>query len=99
LANGGVNPMTAKRVIARANVAPVLALMVMEGLYTASGDWAYTVGLPAKSGVGGGLVAVAPGKLAIAAFSPRLDQAGNSVRAQAAITQIAHTLKLGLFNT
>ena len=99
LANGGVNPMTAKRVIARANVAPVLALMAMEGLYTASGDWAYTVGLPAKSGVGGGLVAVAPGKLAVAAFSPRLDQAGNSVRAQAAITQIAHTLKLGLFNT
>src|ERR1700733_4136117 len=99
LASGGVNPMTAKRVIARANVAPVLALMTMEGLYTASGDWAYTVGLPAKSGVGGGLVAVAPGKLAIAAFSSPLDQAGNSVRAQAAITQIAHTLKLGLFNT
>ncbi|MDT5124321.1 MAG: glutaminase [Acidobacteriota bacterium] len=99
LANGGVNPMAAKRVIARANVAPVLALMAMEGLYTASGDWAYTVGLPAKSGVGGGLVAVAPGKLAIAAYSPPLDQAGNSVRAQAAITQIAHTLELGLFNT
>jgi glutaminase len=99
LANGGVNPITAKRVIARANVAPVLALMAMEGLYTASGDWAYTVGLPAKSGVGGGLVAVAPGKLAIAAYSPPLDQAGNSVRGQAAITQIAHTLKLGLFNT
>jgi glutaminase len=99
LANGGVNPMAAKRVIARANVAPVLALMAMEGLYTASGDWAYTVGLPAKSGVGGGLVAVAPGKLAIAAYSPPLDKAGNSVRAQAAITQIAHTLELGLFNT
>ena len=99
LANGGVNPMTAKRVIARANVAPVLALMAMEGLYTASGDWAYTVGLPAKSGVGGGLVAVAPGKLAIAAYSPPVDQAGNSVRAQAAITEITHTLELGLFNT
>jgi glutaminase len=99
LANGGVNPVTAKRVIARANVAPVLALMAMEGLYTTSGDWAYTVGLPAKSGVGGGLVAVSPGKLAIAAYSPPLDQAGNSVRAQAAITQIAHTLELGLFNT
>jgi glutaminase len=99
LANGGINPVTAKRVIARANVAPVLALMTMEGLYTASGDWAYTVGLPAKSGVGGGLVAVSPGKLAIAAYSPPLDHAGNSVRAQAAITQIAHTLKLGLFNT
>ena len=99
LANGGVNPLTAKRAIAKANVAPVLALMAMEGLYTASGDWAYTVGLPAKSGVGGGLVAVSPGKLAIAAYSPPLDQAGNSVRAQAAITQIAHTLELGLFNT
>jgi len=99
LASGGINPVTGKRVIKQKNVPPVLALMVMEGLYTASGDWAYTVGLPAKSGVGGGLVAVVPGKLAIAAFSPRLDQAGNSVRAQAAITQIAHTLKLGLFNT
>jgi glutaminase len=99
LANGGINPVTGKRVIKQTNVAPVLALMVMEGLYTASGDWAYTVGLPAKSGVGGGLVAVAPGKLAIAAYSPPLDQAGNSVRAQAAITQIAHALELGLFNT
>jgi glutaminase len=99
LANGGINPGTGKRVIKQNNVPPVLALMVMEGLYTASGDWAYTVGLPAKSGVGGGLVAVSPGKLAIAAFSPPLDQAGNSVRAQAAITQIAHTLELGLFNT
>jgi glutaminase len=99
LANGGVNPDTGKRVIAHANVSHVLALMAMEGLYTASGDWAYTVGLPAKSGVGGGLVAVSPGKLAIAAFSPPLDKAGNSVRAQAAITQIARTLGLGLFNT
>ena len=99
LANGGINPVTGKRVIKQANVAHVLALMAMEGLYTASGDWAYTVGLPAKSGVGGGLVAVSPGKLAIAAYSPPLDKAGNSVRAQAAITQIAHTLELGLFNT
>jgi glutaminase len=99
LANGGINPVTGKRVIAHANVSHVLAEMTMEGLYTSSGDWAYTVGLPAKSGVGGGLVAVAPGKLAIAAYSPPLDKAGNSVRAQAAITQIAHALGLGLFNT
>jgi len=99
LANGGINPVTDKRVIAHANVSHVLALMAMEGLYTSSGDWAYTVGLPAKSGVGGGLVAVSPGKLAIAAYSPPLDKAGNSVRAQAAITQIAHTLELGLFST
>jgi glutaminase len=99
LANGGINPVTGKRVIKQANVAHMLALMAMEGLYTASGDWAYTVGLPAKSGVGGGLVAVSPGKMAIAAYSPPLNEAGNSVRAQAAITQIAHALKLGLFNT
>jgi glutaminase len=98
LANGGINPVTHKRVIAQANVPHVLALMAMEGLYTSSGDWAYNVGLPAKSGVGGGLVAVSPGNLAIAAYSPPLDKDGNSVRAQAAITQIAHTLELGLFN-
>ena len=98
LANGGINPVTHKRVIAQANVSHVLALMAMEGLYTSSGDWAYNVGLPAKSGVGGGLVAVSPGNLAIAAYSPPLDKDGNSVRAQAAITQIAHTLELGLFN-
>jgi glutaminase len=99
LANGGINPVTGNRVIARANVPHVLAEMTMEGLYTGSGDWAYTVGLPAKSGVGGGLVAVSPGKLAIAGYSPPLDKAGNSVRAQAATAQIAHTLELGLFNT
>ncbi|AXN43506.1 Glutaminase 1 [Mycobacterium marinum] len=98
LANGGTNPITGKRVIARKNVPHVLAEMTMEGVYTRSGDWAYTVGLPAKSGVGGGLVAVAPGQLAIAAFSPPLDKVGNSVRAQAAVAQIADTLQLGLFN-
>lgn len=97
LATGGTNPLTGKRVIARANVPHVLAEMAMEGVYTRSGDWAYGVGLPAKSGVGGGFVAVAPGQLAIAAFSPPLDKAGNSVRAQAAVAQIAHSLQLGLF--
>ena len=73
-----VNPITAKRVIAKANVAPVLALMAMEGLYTASGDWAYTVALPAKSGVAGGLVAAAR-QLAIAADPPPLHHTANSV--------------------
>jgi len=98
LANGGSNPLTGKRVVAHANVRYVLAAMTMEGIYTRSGDWAYSVGLPAKSGVGGGLVAVAPGQLAIAAFSPRLDEVGNSVRAQAAVAQVARTLDLGLFD-
>lgn len=98
LASGGCNSLTGKRVIAHANVPQVLAEMTMEGIYTRSGDWAYTVGLPAKSGVGGGLVAVVPGQLAIAAFSPPLDTVGNSVRAQAAVAQIANTLQVGLFD-
>ncbi len=97
LASGGRNPLTGERVMAHANVPHVLAAMTMEGIYTRSGDWAYTVGLPAKSGVGGGLVAVMPGQMAIAAFSPPLDEVGNSVRAQAAVAQVAHTLGLGLF--
>ena len=97
LAAGGVNPLTGDRVVSSENVPHILAEMTMEGLYEASGDWAYTVGLPGKSGVGGGIVCVAPGLLSIAAFSPRLDQFGNSVRAQAAITQIARRLHLNLY--
>lgn len=99
LAAGGINPLTKERVVAAANVPHMLAEMTMEGLYTASGDWAYTVGLPGKSGVGGGLIAVAPGQLAIAAFSPPLDPAGNSVRGQAAVAQVANALGLGLYRT
>lgn len=97
LANGGVNPITGERAVTEKNVPHILAEMTMEGLYEASGDWAYTVGLPGKSGVGGGLVAVVPGRLAIAAYSPRLDSHGNSVRGQRAIAQIADTLGLGLY--
>lgn len=97
LASGGINPLTKKRVIAAANVPHVLAEMTMEGLYTASGEWAYTVGLPGKSGVGGGILAVAPGKLAIAAFSPPLDPVGNSVRGMAAVAHVARALGLNLF--
>ena len=99
LAAGGVNPVTGKRVIAAANVPHILAEMTMEGLYTGSGEWAYTVGLPGKSGVGGGILAVAPGKLAIAAFSPPLDPAGNSVRGVAAATRVARSLGLNLYET
>jgi glutaminase len=97
LANAGTNPLTGERVVAADNVPHILAEMTMEGLYETSGDWAYTVGLPGKSGVGGGLVAVVPGRMAIAAFSPRLDKHGNSVRAQLAIAQIASTLGLSLY--
>jgi len=69
----------------------------MEGLYTGSGAWAYEVGLPGKSGVGGGILAVAPGKVAIAAFSPPLDPAGNSARAQKAVAAVAKGLGLNLY--
>ncbi|MFD1198084.1 glutaminase A [Brucella gallinifaecis] len=99
LAAGGINPVTKKRVIQEKHVAPLLAEMMMEGLYTSSGDWAYTVGLPAKSGVGGGLVAIIPGKCAIAAFSPPLDEAGNSVRAQAAIAKMEELLGGNIFKS
>lgn len=98
LANGGVNPITEQVVISSTNVPHVLAEMTMEGLYTASGTWAYTVGLPGKSGVGGGIVAVVPGLLAIAGFSPPLDPVGNSVRAQAGVAQIAKSLGVNLYS-
>lgn len=94
LANRGVNPVTRKRVMKSENVPQLLAVMSTAGLYDDSGRWLWKVGLPAKSGVGGGLIAVAPGKLGIAAFSPPLDEAGNSVRAQEAIAYIANELNL-----
>jgi glutaminase len=97
LANGGINPVTKNRIIQAENVPHILAEMTMEGLYTASGDWLYSVGLPGKSGVGGGILAVAPGKLAIGAFSPPLDEAGNSVRGQLAARYISKQLGLNIF--
>ncbi|MCC2309729.1 glutaminase A [Cellulomonas chengniuliangii] len=97
IASGGVNPVTGERVVDAELVPHMLAEMTMEGLYTSSGDWAYTVGLPGKSGVGGGVLSVAPGKLAIAAFSPPLDPVGNSVRGMAAVGQVAQRLDLSLY--
>ena len=92
LANGGKNPVTGKQVIDEANVPEVLAVMATAGLYDDSGKWLYHTGLPAKSGVGGGIIAVSPGKFGIAVVSPPLDTAGNSVRAQRAITAISNAL-------
>jgi glutaminase len=97
LANGGVNPVTKERVLDEKLVPQVLAEMAMEGLYDTTGDWMYTVGLPAKSGVGGGLIAVSPGTLGLAAFSPPLDKADNSVRAQKAVARVAGTLGLNIY--
>jgi glutaminase len=92
LANGGRNPITGKQVIASANVPNVLAVMATAGLYDDSGKWLYHTGLPAKSGVGGGIIAVSPGKFGVAVISPPLDEAGNSVRAQRAIADISNAL-------
>ena len=98
LANGGVNPLTGKRVVEAKNVAPILSEMTLNGLYDTTGDWYYKVGLPGKSGVGGGILAVVPGVCAIAAFAPPLDVAGNSVRGQLAAEYLSRTLNLSLLH-
>lgn len=98
LANNGVNPATGEQVIKREDIPYILSTMTMAGLYDGSGGWAWHVGLPAKSGVGGGIVAIAPGKGAIAVFSPRLDEAGNSVRAQKVIEYVANKLNYNLYS-
>jgi glutaminase len=92
LANHGKNPVTGKQVMKSENVPELLAVMATAGLYDDSGKWLYRTGLPAKSGVGGGIIAVSPGKFGIAVISPRLDDAGNSVRAQLAIADISNAL-------
>ena len=92
LAFGGRNPITGKQVISADNVPYVLAVMATAGLYDDSGKWLYHTGLPAKSGVGGGLIAVSPGNFGVAVVSPPLDEAGNSVRAQKTIRDINSTL-------
>jgi glutaminase len=92
LAFGGTNPVTKKSVMDAAKVPGVLAVMATAGLYDDSGKWLYATGLPAKSGVGGGIIAVSPGKFGIAVVSPPLDDAGNSVRAQKAIADISNAL-------
>ena len=97
LANGGVNPITKERVIDGSHCRHVLAVMVTAGLYETSGDWLYDTGLPGKSGVSGGIMAVAPGKGGLGTFAPPLDQAGNSVRGQLAAIFLAERLGLNLF--
>jgi len=99
LANSGVNPVTQQRVIDSRYVPKVLAIMMMGGFYNESGTWAYTAGLPAKTGVGGGIVAVVPGKMAIVGFSPRVNEAGNSVRAMKAIEYISDQLGVNVFGS
>ncbi len=97
LADGGVNPVTGSRVVDVEACRATLAVMATAGLYETSGSWLFTVGLPAKSGIGGGIVTAAPGKGGLGTFSPRLDAAGNSVRGQLAAAFLSRRLGLDLF--
>lgn len=97
LADGGVNPLTRERVVDASSCRYALAVMATAGLYETSGDWLYDVGLPGKSGIGGGIVAVSPGKGGLGTFAPRLDAAGNSVKGQLVARFLAERLGLGLF--
>jgi len=92
LANGGFNPVTKKKVVSPETVMYTLPVMSTAGLYDDSGIWLYNAGVPAKSGVGGCLIAVVPGKFGIAVVSPPLDKAGNSVKGQLAIKYIIQQL-------
>ncbi|ERK15609.1 Glutaminase [Serratia fonticola AU-P3(3)] len=97
IAAGGINPVSKKRVLTESNTPFILAEMTMEGMYGSSGDWAYTVGLPGKSGVGGGILTVVPGVMGIAAFSPPLDPVGNSVRGQKMAAAVAQQMGYNLY--
>jgi len=99
LANHGVNPVTKERCLEAKYVPKVLSVMTMAGFYDGSGAWAWNAGLPAKTGVGGGIVAVVPGKMSIVGFAPPLDKFGNSVRAQEAIRYIAEQLDCSIFGS
>ena len=98
LANNGINPATGEQVIKAEAVPHILSTMTEAGLYDGSGAWAWHVGLPAKSGVGGGIVAIVPGKGAIAVFAPPLDEAGNSVKAQEVIEYVSNKLHYNLYS-
>jgi glutaminase len=99
LANDGVNPLTGERALEARYVRDLLSLMYTCGMYDYAGEWAYSVGLPAKSGVGGGIMAVVPGKLGIGVFSPPLDARGNSVRGIKVCQAMSDELNLHLFDS
>lgn len=98
IANKGVNPLTKAEVFAPELAPKITTLISSVGFYQHTGDWMYTSGIPAKTGVGGGVLGVMPGLFGVAAFAPPLDDAGNSVKAQAAIKSIMNKLDLGVFN-
>ncbi|MDY7012987.1 MAG: glutaminase A [Cyanobacteriota bacterium] len=98
LANGGINPITKERALDERYVQDVVSVMLTCGMYDGSGEWAYRVGMPAKSGVGGGITAVVPKQLGIGTFSPLLDAKGNSVRGIKVCEDLSKDFGLHLFN-
>ncbi|MGB0371689.1 MAG: glutaminase A [Opitutales bacterium] len=98
LANGGVNPITGTRAVVSEYVENILSVMGSCGMYNAAGEWIYNVGMPAKSGVAGGILAVLPGQLGIGVYSPRLDERGNSVRGIEVCREISRKSALHIFN-
>ncbi|WP_162009384.1 glutaminase A [Labrenzia sp. CE80] len=94
LANNGVNPLTGRRVVTSLTAARVLSIMVSSGMYDYSGEWIYRIGLPAKSGVGGGITAALPAQLGLGTYSPRLDPLGNSVRGLKVCEEISSQFSL-----
>src|SRR5262249_18175869 len=97
LADGGVNPLTKERVVSSSVCHYTLAVMTTAGMYETSGDWLYDIGMPGKSGIGGGILAVSPGKGGFAAFAPPLDSYGNSVKGQLAAKYLSQCLGMDLF--
>lgn len=97
LADGGVNPITRERVVDQMTCHYTLAVMATAGLYENSGDWLYEIGLPGKSGIGGGIVTVSPGKGGLGTFAPLLDAAGNSIKGQLAAKYLSQHLGMDLF--
>jgi glutaminase len=99
LANHGVNPLTGERAVAACYIRDMLSVMHTCGMYNFAGEWAYTVGLPAKSGVCGGIIAIVPNQIGIAVFSPPLDERGNSVRGVKVCEDLSEQLGLHLFDS
>lgn len=98
IANRGKNPVTGKQVFNESLMPNIVSLVASVGFYEHTGDWIYTSGIPAKTGVGGGVMGMLPGVFGIAAFAPPLDEAGNSVKAQAAIKYIAREIGVNVFS-
>lgn len=97
LSNGGVNPLTGDQVVTKGVCRDTLAVLASCGMYERSGEWMFEIGMPAKSGVSGGIVAVSPGKCGVAAYSPPLDQSGTSVRGQRVCSYLSRAMALNLF--